>query len=312
LKYYLSGVSGKRGPADDRISKALECRLLSCHAQYINVALQWVEYANDPDSAITKIMLDSGAFTAWSKGHNVELKNLIRDYHKVVDKIDRTKIDVFLINLDRIPGSPGRTATNEEVRDAIAESDRNFEILTKEFGDIVLPVLHQGESESRLLEVQDMASYICVSPRNDLPEWTRVTWAEEVHRKLKPGIKTHGLATTGDNMLARVPWYSVDSAAWGWTGAMGKVNVLKPDGTWLAINVSVESPDRYVAGKHYDNSPQPVRDIVDARCAYHDIPVEMIRTCMTTRKLLIGLEITEWLKTYKYEGTTFQQSLFDL
>jgi hypothetical protein len=217
-----------------------------------------------------------------------------------------------LINLDRIPGSPGRTADAQEVAEALVESDKNYKTLTQAFGNIVLPVLHQGETEARLREVQDMAEYICVSPRNDLPEYTRVTWAEEVHRKLKPGIRTHGLATTGMEMLTRVPWYSVDSASWGWAGAMGKINVLGPDNRFLAVNISVENPERYNAGKHYDNCHPDLKAYIKGRIEKHDIDPELVRTCMTTRKLINGLEIIEWLKTYEFKPQQIQESLFDL
>lgn len=256
-------------------------------------------------------MLDSGAFTAWKSGHRVEINDLIRTYADVMSLVNHSKVKVFLISLDVIPGSPGVTASAQEVADAIVQSDKNFEILTKEFGDRVIPVYHQNETEDRLYEICKMAKYICASPRNDLPEWTRVKWSEEVHRKLPQGITTHGLATTGAQMISRVPWWSVDSAAWLFSGAMGKIDCWH-NGAWLSINISKESPDRYNAGKHYLNCAQPIRDAIDARIAFHGLsPADMIDDHMA-RKLLNGLELIEFLKQFKFEKPEYQDGLFNL
>lgn len=311
LKFFLSGTMGREGDEEERIAKVLECRLCSCHGDYVRAAKNWARLSSRKDTGVTKLMLDSGAFTAWSKGKKVEVDELIRTYSSVMELVDRDKVQVFLINLDVIPGSPGVTAGTAEILDAIDESDRNFDVLVKEFGNIVVPVYHQNESAARLTQVLSMADYICASPRNDLPEWTRVQWSEEVHRLLPPGKRTHGLATTGANMLSRVPWWSVDSAAWLYSGAMGKVDVWH-EGKWVSINVSQESPDVHNAGKHFDNTLSFVKEAIETRAAYHGITVDQLRTDHMQRKLLNGLEIIEWLKEYSFQPKDHQEGLFDL
>lgn len=311
LKFFLSGNMGRAGEEEDRLSKELECRLCSCHDAYVRDAKRWAGIASRKDSGITKMLLDSGAFTAWSKGKRVDINHLIATYSEVMALADQSKVKIWLINLDVIPGSAGVTAGEDEVREAIKQSDINFEILTKEFGDCVVPVYHQNESEARLHEVASMASYICASPRNDLPEWTRVQWSEEVHSKLPPNIRTHGLATTGAKMLDRVPWWSVDSAAWLYSGAMGKVDCWY-GGKWVSINISKESPDRYNQGKHYDNCDKHIRQVVEERAAFHGVDVAKMRDDHMARKLFNGLELIEFLKVYKFTPKPMQTGLFDL
>jgi len=302
---------GRAGDEEERLAQNLECRLCSCHDAYVRDAKRWIQIASRPDTGITKMLLDSGAFTAWSKGKKVKVDELIKVYSEVMELGNPEKVKVWLINLDVIPGSPGVTAGADEVADAIRESDKNFNILVKEFGNVVVPVYHQNESEARLQEVAKMAEYICASPRNDLPEWTRVRWAEEVHSKLPTNIRTHGLATTGVNMMNRVPWWSVDSAAWLYSGAMGKVDCWY-DGKWVSINISKESPDRHNAGKHYDNCDRHIREVVDARAAFHGVDVGKMRDDHMARKLFNGLEIIEFLKQFKFEQKIVQPTLFDL
>jgi hypothetical protein len=311
VNFFLSGSMGRADWHEERLLGELQCRLCSCHDNYVRDAKRWAELVSRPDNQVRYFMLDSGAFTGWKSNHPVVLTDLIRIYGEVMALVDQKKVKVFLINLDVIPGSPGVTATAEVVDAAIKQSDINFNILSKEFGDCVIPVYHQNESEARLHEVLAMSDYICASPRNDLPEWTRVKWSEEVHQKLPAGKRTHGLATTGTSMLTRVPWWSVDSASWLFSGVMGKVDCWH-EGNWVSINISKESPDRYNQGKHFNNCDRHIQQVVEERATFHGITVDQLRDDHMSRKLLNGLEIIEWLKVFKYEAKEYQPALFDL
>ena len=311
LKFFMSGNMGRAGEEEERLAVELECRLCSCHDAYVRDAKRWAGIASRKETGITKMLLDSGAFTAWSKGKRVDINHLIATYSDVMSFADHSKVKIWLINLDVIPGSIGVTASATDVDEAIKQSDINFNILVKEFGDCVVPVYHQNETEARLREVVSMANYICASPRNDLPEWTRVQWSEEVHQKIPAGTRTHGLATTGALMMSRVPWWSVDSAAWLYSGAMGKVDALD-NNKWVSINISKESPDVYNQGKHYRNCDKHIQEVIDRRAAFHGIDVAKLQDDHMARKLFNGLEIIEWLKTFKFEPKQYQPSLFEL
>lgn len=180
------------------------------------------------------ILLDSGAFTAWNKGEKTTVDDVKRKYSAFIEKAGDMFDEIWGVNLDVIPGERGRDPTPQELDDAVRVSDINFEILTKEFGDIILPVFHQGEPMERLGEcvaqVDGKSNYICVSPRNDLHEGLRVDWSRDAHFELRQRygkhIKTHGLATTGNRMVRTVPWYSGDSAAWVQHGAFGMIDIF--------------------------------------------------------------------------------------
>lgn len=179
------------------------------------------------------IMLDSGAFTAWNKGEETTVDDVKRKYSKFIELAGDMFDEIWGINLDVIPGEKGRDPTSDELKRAVEVSDINFEILVKEFGDIILPVYHQGESIARLREcveqVDGNSNYICISPRNDLAEGYRVKWSRDAHSELSqnyPHIMTHGLATTGNKMVRTVPWYSGDSAAWVQHGGFGMIDIF--------------------------------------------------------------------------------------
>ena len=179
------------------------------------------------------ILLDSGAFTAWNKGEITTVDDVKRKYSKFINLAGDTFDEIWGINLDVIPGAKGRDPTEDELKRAVEVSDVNFEILVKEFGDIIMPVYHQGEDVARLREcvaqVDGKSNYICISPRNDLAEGYRIKWSRDAHAELTanfPHILTHGLATTGNKMVRTVPWYSGDSAAWVQHGGYGMIDIF--------------------------------------------------------------------------------------
>tara|TARA_R110000868_G_scaffold324004_1_gene584913 strand:+ start:3538 stop:4476 length:939 start_codon:yes stop_codon:yes gene_type:complete len=309
VKLFFSGTTGGSDEMKQRLARAFTHRLCSCHDAYVKEAKIWAELCKIDGAAIQEMMLDSGAFTAWSKGKRVDLKHLISVYKNIMSLIPK-HVQVWLINLDVIPGSPGVTAGPEEIAQAIKTSDENFKILKEEFGDIVLPVFHQNESEERMFEVAEMADYICVSPRNDLPEWTRVNWSNYVHRKL-PGKKCHGLAATGGTMLKQVPWYSVDSATWLYTAVMGRVN-FNDNGRLTAIATSDQSPDRHNAGMHICNMPPGTAQAIIDRAASYGLTLQQIVTDQNARRLMSGLEFVSWHNSLPEPNHMFQDSLFEL
>jgi hypothetical protein len=182
------------------------------------------------------ILLDSGAFTGWNKGESTSVDDVKRKYSMFINQADGLFEEIWGINLDVIPGEKGRDPTQDELKRAVEVSDVNFEILVKEFGDIILPVYHQGETVERLREcvaqVDGKSNYICISPRNDLAEGYRVKWSRDAHSELTqkhPHILTHGLATTGNKMVRTVPWFSGDSAAWVQHGGYGMIDIFHDD-----------------------------------------------------------------------------------
>lgn len=293
------------------VAKACKYRLQSCHGSYVKVAESWCDMAA-PFAADKELMLDSGAFTAWKMGKEVKLHHLMKVYGKMLEKYGDAYKDIWFINLDKIPASPGRNPTPEELDDAIRISDENFRLLQKEFGDRVLPVYHQGESEARLLEVAQMTNYICLSPRNDLPEKSRIEWSKEAHH-LIPNSRTHGLAATGERMMNEVPWTSVDSAYWTYTAAMGSIFVYL-DGRFRVVRISDQSPSQKDMGQHFNTLAPIVKQAVASRIEMYGFTVEQCMTNFVYRKAVSILEVIAFLKNFnpKPEEQLVQEQLFAL
>lgn len=176
------------------------------------------------------VMLDSGAYTAWKSGTPATVDDVLRTYTAFIDAAGDLFDEIWMINLDCIPGTFGETPSAHEIAAAQKIGDENLRTLTERFGDRILPVYHQGESMQQLAACVDTApDYLCLSPRQGLHESQRLPWCSRIHSILRarwPHIRTHGLATTANRMMRDVPWYSVDSAAWRKHAAYGMVDIL--------------------------------------------------------------------------------------
>jgi hypothetical protein len=173
---------------------------------------------------LIKVMLDSGAYSAWTHGKTINL----RDYIKFIREVEpclRT-----YVNLDMIPGSLGRSRTWEDAEGSAAKSYRNWQMM-KDAGLKPLPVFHQGE-DFRWLEkmLKDGEDYIGISTaknqrRSVQQQWLDIFFATVTDELGRPLIKVHGFGSAHVDWLRRYPFYSVDTAGWLKAAAYGKLYV---------------------------------------------------------------------------------------
>jgi hypothetical protein len=307
--------SGSLGAASHRrqLMSMIDFRLLSLHEQYLPTArnyIRQIQEIRDP-SEIT-LLLDSGAFTAWKrKEKDIEVETLLGVLQKVFKYADGRFKEVFAISLDKIPGQPGTTPSNEEVAEAIRISDNNHHILSKEFGNRILPVFHQGEPRSRFYEVLALnPEYTCVSPRNDVHEAARRHWSQRVHKLLPDNVRTHGLATTGGEMMLEVPWYSIDSAAIIQAAAFGKIFIPSKN-QLLLISVSKQSPNKRHHYKHLSTMGPIVKAQVEELMDRVKVTHHEIETEGGARELINAAVLVEAAQR-QHKKTLVQDTLFAL
>lgn len=235
-----------------------------CSFAYASHAHTYLELAEEAGIR-AKVMIDSGAFTAWTSGKPVQLKELIYYSKKLLSQYG-SRHDFIFISLDVIPGAKGRTPTEAELKRAMEESYDNYIVYQQEIGSKhkVLPVYHSGEATSfrdRFLEHTD---HICLSMNQDMAEKHRVEWAT---RNQISGVKLHGLAATGVQMIKYVDWYSVDSAGWIMSAAMGQIMWPLENGRISSISISSTSPNLKRKNAHAKtiSMDNELRDIIESR-----------------------------------------------
>jgi hypothetical protein len=192
-------------------------------------------------------ILDSGAYSAWSRGVKIDI-----DAYIAFALEHRHNFDV-VINLDVIPSSKGIPPTSKQVEDSARKSWEAFLYMASK-GVPTMPVFHQGERPYWLNKMVDFGlTYIGISPANDKTPGQRKVWLDDIFGRIVdkdgwPIIQTHGFGITSVPLLFRYPWYSVDSVSWLLFGAYGQIlcpmpnrSLTGPDWTKSPLVVKVSS-----------------------------------------------------------------------
>jgi hypothetical protein len=189
-------------------------------------------YVDDIRRDGTKVFLDSGAFSAHTQGIEVDLE-------AYCDYIRRNG-DILRIAsvLDGI-GDPLKTYQNQKAMEAN--------------GVQVLPCFHYGEDERYLEYYVANYEYITLGGmvpinKQQLRMWLDRIWPRYLcHRDGLPKIKVHGFGLTRVELMARYPWYSVDSSSWVQSAGTGAVMIPG----YGNIYISEHSPARKEDGRHF-------------------------------------------------------------
>ena len=159
------------------------------------------------------VIIDSGAFTAWSQGTPVDL-DLYIEFCKSEPRPD------FYVALDVIPDVGGKSGLSQEVIiDCCNQSISNYEYMLQHLPqEKIIPVYHQGEPIKYLYHYYDMgARYVGVSTNNNMSHSAKKRWLVNFvrpHMHKFPDLWTHGFGLHSFRLINCFPWYSVDSTAW--------------------------------------------------------------------------------------------------
>ena len=184
------------------------------------------------------MFLDSGAYSAWSKGGIVDINKLIAFIHK------NKQIFKIYATLDAI-GDPVQTLENTNIMESNGLSP--------------LPVFHYNEDISYLKKMIDKYEYICLGGMVPISTPQLQIWLDELWDRYltdddgSPLVKVHGFGQTSMRLLKRYPWYSADSTSWVRPGSYG--SILCDLGSYSKVSVtyqSADSDDSYFRMKPYD------------------------------------------------------------
>ena len=176
------------------------------------------------------LIVDSGAFSAWNSGKAIDIHRYVAFIRRFVSEHGALFKELTFVNLDVIPGTPGCTITQEQGRDAAAQSYQNYAYLVKETPATIMPVYHQGEDLAwceRYLE--SAPAYFGISPSNDIQSDGRARWLDQVFRIIPDTVRTHGLAVTSPMLMHQYPWFSVDSITYKMKAAVGGMMLFMLD-----------------------------------------------------------------------------------
>jgi hypothetical protein len=181
-----------------------------------------------------RLMVDSGAYTAWTQGKEIDLESYA-EFCRGLMSCAGCRVD--FVNLDVIPGRPARRPgggaarkaagagragearrrpTPEEVEQSARRGWKNLEKI-RSLGVPAMPVFHQFESFHWLERMLDSYDYIGISPSNDEVTDSKFNWLQDVFALLVGRtrlVRTHAFGATADRLLLGFPFYSADSTTW--------------------------------------------------------------------------------------------------
>lgn len=198
----------------------------------------WLQVAKGREG---NLIVDSGAFSVWNKGKTIDIDAYVKYAHAAIVDGEKDNKTVHIVNLDVIPGIPGKTKHLNDalvgkharkinldlIEKAAEQGFDNLKILLSN-GITPIHVFHQGEDWKWLERMLKHTKYIGISPANDMPTASKREWINSVFEwlykhDLIDSVDTHGFAVWVPSLLKDLPWTSCDAATWRLLAAWGGV-----------------------------------------------------------------------------------------
>lgn len=261
-----------------------------------------------------KLFIDSGAFSAHTKGKQVDVDKYIEFVNEIDDHVE------IFAQLDTIPGEFGKPKTEEQLKNAPKLSWDNYLYMKDKVKSKhkLLPVYHQGEDIKwlkNMLEFTDedgYIQYIGISPANDQPVQSKERYIKQcfkvINESSNPNVKTHAFGMTSLQLLEQYPFYSADSTTWHREAMYGLL--FTPYGR---VSFSTRSKNLNRMKSHYNNlglNNNQQNKIIDWLKSI-GLTLEEVQLEDNKRKLANARYFLWWAQNYKFKGDTlYTQQLF--
>lgn len=260
----------------------------------------------------SKLFIDSGAFTAWTQGAEINVDEYIEWLNQ------RPYITLFG-QVDSIPGKIDRTPTNEEVSVAAQKTWENYLYMRKRVNkpDSLLYTFHVGEPYEYLKQAMEWTDengehikYIALGGMVGKPMPVKEHFLDRCFDIIKhssnPNVKTHAFGMTSLNLLQRYPITSADSTSWIMTAVTG--SVFSPYGT---ICLSKETAEK--ADNNFVNLPEAKQKTIIDYINKSGFKLEDLQGDYKQRELFNITYLQNWAKNYKYEPPkVYTRGLFEI
>lgn len=240
-----------------------------------------------------KVFLDSGAFSAFSLGVEVDLPRYCDYIHANADIIEHVDGQPLASVLDAI-GSADGTWFNQR-----AMEDR---------GVRPLPCYHYGEPDEVLQYYIQNYSYITIGGMVPISTPQLKLWLDRIWKDYltdddgRPLVKVHGFGLTSLPLMLRYPWYSVDSSTWVQWAANGMVLV---PGTTGQVDVSNLSSRRKIRGQHMDSVSPIETQAIEAAIRATGADPDRLRTLYYSRWAFNMFSFPHYARNKQWEGDHF-------
>ena len=302
---YLAG--GARKDTQEKLHNRGCCKLYSQLTERSCIK-NWINFNVEADT-YHKLFIDSGAFTAWTKGVVLDVEDYINFINTYTEHLE------LFACVDNIPGRFDRTPTIEERKAAPQLTWENYLYMRERVKDKdkLLPTFHLGED---LKALQNMLNtkldgkhipYIALGGTVGAPIPQKKKWYSTVFKVIKqsnnPNVKTHAFGMTSTDILEMYPFTSADSTSWKMTGVYGYI---------LTEHGQIKVSDRASAEDNtLDKLTHKQQDDILGRLKELGVTYEQCLVDGDTRAYVNAMYQLDWADNYKYKGNNrYQKTLF--
>ena len=258
-------------------------------------------------SNTSKLFIDSGAYTAYTKGIELDVDGYISYLNSITEHC------TIFAQLDTIPGQMGRPKTREEKLLAPKLSWDNYLYMRKRLEEPqkLIPIFHQGEDYKWLHNMLEWVDengkhieYIGVSPATDvlgLEDFLTRSF-DIIRTSSNPKVKTHAFGMTQLKLLEIYPYTSADSTSWKLSAAMGSIYT-----PWGLVYVSDRgyNDKAYVMNQNYQARDNIISYIESCGFTFEEAAkFDYVRYVINIKYLM------DWAKNYKFKGGVNKKALF--
>jgi len=230
--------------------------------------------------------VDSGAFTAYTKGINVDIDeyvNFVNAYDEYIS---------YFAQLDVIPGSYGLSA--EQTTDITLKNYLYMLSRTKSPCKLI-PVFHRGSNLNYLKQlIHTGTEYIGLGAMAKVPEKERAIWLTEVFKLIPSQVKVHAFGLTSFDLLERFPFYSADSTSWLIYAVNGRL--ITDFGNYIVI-----SQGRKKLRCHVEHKGELIKDTLYDFIRERGFEPEQLINDPKSRLLWNIKYMLEWVNKYQYK-----------
>lgn len=268
---------------------------------------KWITNVKQKGDTGSKLFIDSGAFTAWTKGKEVDVDAYIQWLNERVDYI------YLFGQVDSIPGNIDKAPTQSQVEEAAQKTWENYLYMRERVinKDGLLYTYHVGEPQKFLEQVLNWTDengehikYIAlggmVSKAKPVKEAFLSRCFEAIKKSTNPNVKTHAFGMTSLDLLEKYPITSADSTGWLMTAMTG--SIFTELGTVCVSEQTEKNPDNFT------NLLPRKQKVVKDHLLELGYTYEQVRTDRYAREEVNAAYLSEWAKNYVYKETISHQT----
>lgn len=265
-----------------------------------------IEYKKEHPEHTGRIMVDSGSFTAYTKGVHID----IDDYLKFIDKVG-DYVTVF-VAVDDVPDPMNMDYTKAQT------TWDNYLYMVKrlrpELRDKLIPVFHYGEDFKWLRNMLEYThedgshiKYIGLAISLEGTKKVRINWGRECMRVIaessNPNVMTHAFGVGVKSVLDNITVTSTDATSWVKRAAYGMISI-DDQSIHVSEVMKNRADDRYLGQQSIALQEDVLKRIKEKGFTFEELEQDSGK-----RAEFNILDTLDWVAKLEPHNTTFKNGL---